>query len=220
MPPTRSALEAFERDGFLVAPELIDEAHRDAALGAFRSVHGRAGGRSALDHPAIEALAASRQVQDLARALIGADALCERALLFHKVDASNWRVQWHQDTVVRVSRRFEAPGWTSWSEKEGQVCVRPPRELLERRLALRIDLDGSDDENGGLRVAPGSHRAGIAPAEQVAARRAAHGEVTPPVPARGALAMRPLLFHASSRSRSERPRRVVHLEFAPAADAR
>ncbi|WP_162549742.1 phytanoyl-CoA dioxygenase family protein [Hymenobacter nivis] len=34
------------------------------------------------------------------------------------------------------------------------------------------------------------------------------------MPAGGAMLMKPLLLHASSRSTSDRPRRVIHLEFS------
>ena len=34
------------------------------------------------------------------------------------------------------------------------------------------------------------------------------------VPKGGVMAMRPLLVHASSKSRTEAPRRVLHIEFA------
>lgn len=37
------------------------------------------------------------------------------------------------------------------------------------------------------------------------------------VPRGGVLAMRPLLIHASSKSQSQRPRRVLHIEFAASA---
>jgi hypothetical protein len=34
------------------------------------------------------------------------------------------------------------------------------------------------------------------------------------VPRGGVLAMRPLIVHASSKSQSEKPRRVLHIEYA------
>jgi hypothetical protein len=37
-------------------------------------------------------------------------------------------------------------------------------------------------------------------------------------PAGGVLAMRPLLVHASSKSRDARPRRVLHIEYAAKGD--
>jgi hypothetical protein len=38
------------------------------------------------------------------------------------------------------------------------------------------------------------------------------------VGAGGVVAMRPLLLHASSKAESDRPRRVIHIEYADSAD--
>jgi hypothetical protein len=38
------------------------------------------------------------------------------------------------------------------------------------------------------------------------------------VPAGGVIAMRPLLVHASSKSHSDHPRRVLHIEYADSLD--
>lgn len=40
--------------------------------------------------------------------------------------------------------------------------------------------------------------------------------VTCTVPRGGVIAMRPLLVHASSKSQSDKPRRVLHIEYAAA----
>jgi hypothetical protein len=37
-------------------------------------------------------------------------------------------------------------------------------------------------------------------------------------PRGGVIAMRPLLIHASSKSRNEQPRRVLHIEYADSLD--
>lgn len=205
--------EAFERDGFIVVDDVIGAEDRDAALEVFDELEGRAGRRDALAHAAIAALAAAAGVTRLARQLVGADAICHRAILFGKTPDTNWLVRWHQDTVIAVNERHDAPGWTAWSEKDGQPCARPPRSVLEARAALRIDLDGSGASNGGLRVVPGSHRGGVLEPEAMRTRREQLGESTPNVKPCGALVLRPLLLHASSRSTGDRPRRVVHLEF-------
>lgn len=211
---------AFERDGFVVVEDVVTERERDAALVAFDELDDRVGRRDALDHDAIAALAASCGVVRLAAQLAGAKAVCQRAILFGKSpDADdrrrNWAVRWHQDTVVAVPERFDAAGWSAWSEKDGQPCARPPCAVLEARVSVRIDLDGSDASNGGLRVVPRSHRDGVLDPDRARDFRDRLGEHAPIVPACGALALRPLLLHASSKATAIRPRRVVHLEFGP-----
>jgi ectoine hydroxylase-related dioxygenase (phytanoyl-CoA dioxygenase family) len=92
--------------------------------------------------------------------------------------------------------------------------VLPPREILESIVTVRLHLDDCDASNGALRVVPGSHRHGVIPNHQ-------HPTFTPQaltcaVPAGGVMLMQPLTLHASNRSTSTQPRRVIHLEFSAA----
>jgi len=43
-------------------------------------------------------------------------------------------------------------------------------------------------------------------------------EVACPVACSGVLAMRPLLLHASSKSQTQDPRRILHIEYAASLD--
>jgi hypothetical protein len=61
---------------------------------------------------------------------------------------------------------------------------------------------------------PGSHRFGRLTDDRADALRAERGEVACPVLAGGAMAMRPLLLHASSAAAAPARRRVIHLEYA------
>ena len=87
-------------------------------------------------------------------------------------------------------------------------------DLLARMLTARVHLDDMTDENGPLRVVPGSHRFD----------RTADDEPRPPVVVRcragDVLLMRPLLTHASSHAdaATRMHRRIVHLECAPAGE--
>jgi len=60
---------------------------------------------------------------------------------------------------------------------------------------------------------PDTHRRGRLSAAEIAAL-AKNNCVTCTVPEGGALVMRPLLLHASSARLVNKPRRVIHLEFA------
>jgi ectoine hydroxylase-related dioxygenase (phytanoyl-CoA dioxygenase family) len=83
-------------------------------------------------------------------------------------------------------------------------------------LAVRIHLDPCTEQNGALRVIPGSHLQGRVSAKQVV-RISASPAVSCAVAGGGVLLMRPLLLHASSACQSPRHRRVIHLEFAARA---
>ncbi len=133
-----------------------------------------------------------------------------KAIYFDKPAGSNWLVAWHQDLMINVAQRADQPGFGPWTAKAGWVAVQPPVSFLENTVTLR--LDDCDATNGALKVVSGSHRQGVVPAKSIASQAA-----TPfvcAVPAGGAMLMKPLLLHASSRSTSARPRRVIHLEFS------
>jgi ectoine hydroxylase-related dioxygenase (phytanoyl-CoA dioxygenase family) len=88
--------------------------------------------------------------------------------------------------------------------------VKTPAEVLERMLTARLHLDDATEENGPLKVIPGSHRTG---------RRLVLGDVAPRTilaQAGDVLLMRSMLAHASNRSHPDtsQHRRILHLEFA------
>jgi ectoine hydroxylase-related dioxygenase (phytanoyl-CoA dioxygenase family) len=134
-----------------------------------------------------------------------------RSLYFDKTPDANWSVPCHQDLTICIRERRDVLGFTSWSIKEGIHHVTPPIEILEEILTIRIHLDDCGAENGPLRVVPKSHRYGKLSDERVQKLRA-NEEVTCIVPKGGALLMRPLLLHASSRATSPNHSRVLHIE--------
>ena len=116
--------------------------------------------------------------------------------------------------TIATRERVEHPGFGPWSVKDGIPHVQPPVELLEQMLTLRIHLDDADETNGALRVLPGSHRLGKLGAGQISEFRKTVTEELCTAAAGDALLMRPLLLHASSRSTSDRHRRILHIEYA------
>jgi hypothetical protein len=65
-----------------------------------------------------------------------------------------------------------------------------------------------------LRVLPGTHRCGVLSDEAIGQFAAEIAPVECLVGRGGVLAMRPLLIHCSSKSQTENPRRVLHIEYA------
>lgn len=173
-----------------------------------------AGRRNMLDMHAVAAWARSARIIDLVRPHTGGEPRPVRAIWFNKSAEANWLVAWHQDLAIAVRERVDVPGFAAWSAKEGVPHVQPPVEVLQRMLTVRIHLDDADGENGALRVVSGTHLLGRLSAEQIAALRKERGETLCAAAAGDALLMRPLLLHASGRSTSDRPRRVLHLEYA------
>lgn len=172
-----------------------------------------AGTRGILRMPEVMQLAESLMA-DLVRPHLRAEPVPVRGIYFDKRPETNWLVAWHQDLTLALKERVEVPGWGPWSVKEGVPHVQPPVELLKQMLTVRLHLDGADSTNGALRVLPGTHRLGRLNAEAIQSCRETSEEVSCETKTGDMLLMRPLLLHASSRSTSERRRRVLHIEFA------
>ena len=98
------------------------------------------------------------------------------------------------------------------------LYAQAPASVLEQVLALRLHLDDSSEQNGPLRVIPGTHGLGILSEAEIE-RHATYDDPVDCLAARGGVvAMRPLVIHASSRSRSQAPMRVLHIEYAANSD--
>jgi ectoine hydroxylase-related dioxygenase (phytanoyl-CoA dioxygenase family) len=194
--------------GYGIVPECLSSQQCEQLielLSADPIARSRAGARHLMSTPAITTLANDDRLTDLAKSWLGSPAIPFRATLFEKSGAKNWLIPWHQDTALPFENRFDQPGWGPWSEKAG---------VISRVIALRVHLDASDADNGPLRVVPGSHQAGVLSDEKVAEFVSANDEVECCVPQGGVIAMRPLIIHSSSKVRSARPRRVLHIEYA------
>jgi ectoine hydroxylase-related dioxygenase (phytanoyl-CoA dioxygenase family) len=134
---------------------------------------------------------------------------------FAKSVSRNWLVPVHQDLSIPVAERVDEPTLAGWSEKEGQLFVQAPREVLESLVAVRLHLDRCGEEDGPLQVVPGSHRDGVLSAEAAVQVRRAQGVVSCLAEQGDAVVMKPLLLHASSKATGTSQRRVLHFLFGP-----
>ncbi|MGI4883367.1 MAG: phytanoyl-CoA dioxygenase family protein [Janthinobacterium lividum] len=220
---TTASVQPLQESGFIILPQLFSQSELAALLhcieGApaasanFRRSQDVFAIRNLLGEiPALRALLDTAAMRELLSELFPAGCHLTKAIYFDKPAGSNWLVAWHQDLMVNVDRRVDLPGFGPWTAKAGWVAVQPPVEILENTVTVRLHLDDCDATNGALKVVPSSHRCGVVPAETIAGLTATATVCA--VPAGGALLMKPLLLHASNRSTSDRPRRVVHLEFS------
>ena len=145
-------------------------------------------------------------------------ALPFRATLFDKIPEANRLISWHQDTALPLREKVDAPGWGPWSEKEGVIYAHAPAEALQQVLALRLHLDDCMEANGPLRVLPGTHELGVLSDEEIERHATYQEPVECLVSKGGVVAMRPLLVHASSKSRVQTPRRILHIEYSATKD--
>lgn len=210
-------LDDINEQGFAVVEnvlptEELDPLTEELARATWR--RSRAGVRHALGHDAVAALARNPRLLRMAAQVLGGSALPFHATLFDKSPKANWLVAWHQDTALPMRDRKNVPGWGPWSLKDGVIYAHAPVAALNRVLALRVHLDDSTEQNGPLRVLPRTHTLDVLSDDTIHQLAAETPAITCPVSRGGVLAMRPLLVHASSKSQTEVPRRVLHIEYA------
>ncbi len=176
---------------------------------------GQHGIRNLLSNPVVRTIAGSDEVRRPLASVLGHECFAVRGIFFNKNPKANWKVTWHQDCVIAVSEKLDIEGWGPWSNKAGVIHVRPAITVLEQMLAIRIHLDDCGEENGPLRVIPGSHRDGILSDSEIQVRSKETAVACAAL--RGdAILMRPLILHSSPPATRPSNRRVVHLEFAAA----
>ena len=178
----------------------------------------RAGARHLMRISAIREAASDPRLLEIARRFVGPSPVPFRATLFDKSLEGNWLIAWHQDTALPLRERIDRAGWGPWSTKAGVTYAHAPAEALEHVIALRVLLDDSATDNGPLRVLPGTHRLGVLADQSVAELAAQRAAIECLAPSGSVIAMRPLIVHASTKSRSSAPRRVLHIEYAESAE--
>lgn len=216
-------LHAIETSGYCLLPDVFDSTELATMIEGVKNVLTMAahelsvikgqrspafGARNILRlWPECRSFVNKAPVSDVLRKLLGHDGGLVRGLYFDKPPGHSWALPWHRDDTIAVKKHGALGVFTKPTTKAGVPHVVAPESLLSRMIAVRIHLDAMDDENGALKVMPGSHRESSVPGNAVTITCAA-GDV---------LLMRPLLLHASGHSAESttRHRRIVHLECAP-----
>ncbi|MBP6004589.1 MAG: phytanoyl-CoA dioxygenase family protein [Pyrinomonadaceae bacterium] len=203
--------------GFEIIENVVTESEcreLKATLSPSSRMAKRAGRRHLMGDSAVARLANDERLLQIARRCVGTGAVPFRATLFDKSPRANWLVVWHQDTALPILDRFDSSEWGPWSVKCEINYAHAPAWALERIVALRVNLDASTVDNGPLKVIPGSHISGVLDDNVVL--DTAHNErsVICTTSEGGVVAMRPLLIHSSSKSISNAPRLVLHIEYA------
>lgn len=211
---------SFSENGYAVIEGMLDDrfidrlSHFLGNLGGLR--HSKAAGvRNLFERcPDLKTLVQYDVIRQTIAGLLGDSAFAVRAILFDKTPDTYWYVTWHQDTTIAVQARHDVQGYGPWSKKMGIHHVRPPAEVLRRMVTLRIHLDSCEEENGRLRVIPGSHNDGILSSEEILRSVEEFQPVSCTVERGGCVVMSPLIVHSSSKSQVPSCRKVFHVEFA------
>jgi len=217
LPEFRQISTLVRSNGYAIVPGVFaaaDLANAEKQLADPILKRSRAGIRHVLSCSAVAEIANHLELLEIARVVLGPAALPFRATFFDKSPDSNWLVAWHQDTALPLESRVDSVGWGPWSLKDGINYAHAPVRALEKVVALRVHFDDSTNTNGPLRIAPGTHLCGVFTDNEILRHAEQLKCVECTIGLGGVIAMRQLVIHASSKSQSQHPRRVLHLEYA------
>lgn len=161
-------------------------------------------------------LARDGPIRRTAAHFLGASGRPVRAILFDKSEATNWALGWHQDRTVAVTEKVDVSGFGPWTVKAGIPHVEPPVEILETMVTLRVHLDPVDEDNAPLLIAPGSHRFGRIPEEEIDAVAERCGTHVCLADRGDIWAYATLILHASEAAGRPRRRRVLQVDYSAA----
>lgn len=211
----------FSENGYFIAESVFERSEMDSfieRLGVVNIATERPGYRHLMCDPAVRGLVASDpRLTTFVEKISGEPMVPFKATLFNKAGKANWLVAWHQDTALPVVRPPSFDEWGTAAIKDGITFCQAPARVLRQIVAIRIHIDDSVADNGPLRVIPGSHKERLSDKE-IDSAVTKRPQVTCTISKGGVLAMSPLIVHASSKCSSDRPRRVLHIEYAPALE--
>jgi hypothetical protein len=116
--------------GYAVIADLVDGAELgEIARFAGGLVCDRAGTRRLIELPWCRALAVRLLHDERLSGILSTEVIPVQCTLFVKSIESNWLVPLHQDLSIPVAERVDSPGCQGWSEKEGELFVRPTASL-------------------------------------------------------------------------------------------
>lgn len=205
-------------DGYLITQKLLSDVDLASIDMQLRHLPQEiAGQRNLLRQNWCAALAHQLCTHPQLAGLLPPNPVAVQCTYFQKSYEGNWLVPMHQDLSIPVAERVMHPELATWSYKDEQLNVQPPAALLEQLLAIRLHLDPCGENDGALRLIPGTHRTGKLDANAISSARGKRAETTCVVAAGAVLAMYPLLLHASSKAIGTSRRRVLHFLYGPAA---
>ena len=195
----------FEEDGFAILPGLLtSELLQDIPERCDAELSSGPGRRDFLELDWIQDLARTLSCHAVLSTLLPGDAVAVQCTYFCKAESESWFAPANMDTSIPVQRKFSLPGWSDRIKKNGTQFTKPPREILENLIAIRIHFEDNTEDNGALLVVPGSHLDVPHSDERYLCE----------IPRGGALVMRPLLLHAPSKRRAGY-RRVLYFLYGP-----
>ena len=161
--------------------------------------------------PALQKLVFSQNLLKILGS-IGQRLFLTKAIYLDKLTEADSELSWHQHMTINVKAKIDTDGFFGWKSKDGIYEVCPTDDILKNTIIVRIHFEDSNDQNGALRIFPGSHNKKLSPSEIELISQSSI-PLTCEVAISGIHIMKPLLLHASSEATSRKHQRVLHLEF-------
>lgn len=211
-------IQRFEENGYIVLEQLIAPQQLQQITQQLANITlTTAGSRELLSETWCQMLATELKLNEQLIPLLPSNPIAIQCTLFIKTADKNWLVPLHQDLSISLREKLDKQGFTGWSAKQTRVFAQPPAEILAQLVAVRLHIDDCLAEHGPLKVVAGTHKDGRIPEKEWPVRRDLQGEETCITAKGGAVIMRPLLLHSSSKAIQANGRRVLHFLFAPKA---
>lgn len=137
-----------------------------------------------------------------------------RVVHFNKSKETNWTVPWHQDRVIAVKEKHDFGGYKNWTKKVGIWHCEPPISVLAPMLFVRIHLDDTDEQNGAMEFAAGSHKEGFVSSEEAKDTAEKYNSHICNAKRGDVLVLKMLTLHRSLVSQSTSLRRTLRVDFA------
>jgi hypothetical protein len=105
-------------------------------------------------------------------------------------------------------------GYGTWTVKDGMTHVEPPFELLASMVTLRVHFDPVTESNAPLLIAPGSHKIGRIPDEDIADAVKQCGVFACQADVRDVWLYATPILHASKAATDASHRRVLQVDYS------
>ncbi len=163
--------------------------------------------------PFINNLVHSKQLTSLVEQVLGDRSFPINAFVLDKTKDSNWGLDWHQDLKIAVKSKIETVNFSHWTMESGIPHAIAPKEVLEKKLAVRIHLDPCFADNGAILIASKSHKNGIIQTKTALEKIISNEIICCEVEKGGIMFMTPLLLHKSPYSTSDQKRRILQIDY-------
>lgn len=162
--------------------------------------------------PELIPLVFTRPLQNVIKELFGEAFFVAKSIYSDKPESSNRFVSYHQDLTISVDKKLDIEGFGPWTTKQDQYVVQPPLQVFQSNFTIRIHLDDTYENNGVLKVIPGSQSKGIYRPKTIDWTE--EKEITCRMRSGSIMIMRPLSLRASNRTSNNKGRRIIHVEFS------